>query len=210
MDALNNMQIREVAPSLSCKWMVGLGRFARMGVLGDGSCFFHSVCSITNLNGYLFASESKQRSIAYEFRCAFAKRFTKEEYVALSRKSVSPKSYNEEHDGFCSPKVWADEVMIRHASKALDINLIFIDLENDTAYCGVHGETADEQLAAGEKIMQKTGIVAWVGHRHFEPIIRVDDAENGIITTLFEPSENKEDESVVQAIMNTYKRSCDL
>jgi hypothetical protein len=207
MDALNNMEIREVSPNLSCKWMIGLGRFARMGVQGDGSCFFHSVCSITNLNGYVFASESRQRSIAYEFRCAFAKRFTKEEYSALSAKSSSPKSYSEEHDGFCSPKVWADEVMIRHASKALDINLIFIDLENDTAYCGVHGERA---LKAGDKITQKTGIVAWVGHRHFEPIVRVDDAENGIITTLFEPAENEEDAKIVQAIMKTYKESCDL
>lgn len=210
MDALDNMQINEVPQSLACKWMVGLGRFARMGVQGDGSCFFHSVCSITNLNGYLFASESKQRSIAYDFRCAFAKRFTKDEYAQLSIKSSSPKSFAEEHDGFCSPKVWADEVMIRHASKALDINLIFIDLQNDTAYCGVHGERALEAEKRGEQIMQKTGIVAWVGHRHFEPIVRVDDAENGIITTLFEPAENEEDAKIVQAIMKTYKESCDL
>lgn len=210
MDALDNMQVHELDPSLACKWMDGIGRFARMGVQGDGSCFFHSVCAITNLNNYLFVSPKKQRDIAYEFRCAFAKRFTKAEYETLSKKSTSPKSFEEEHDGFCSPRVWADEVMIRYASIALDINLIFLDLENGKAYCGVHGKGAGEELEAGQLVSQKTGIVAWVGRKHFEPVVRVDSAEHGIITTLFEPDDNKEDAHLVSELMKNYSESCSL
>jgi len=207
MDALENMRVEELHSKLSCSWMKGKGRFARMGVQGDGSCFFHSVCALTNLDGYLAASPSKQKSIAYKFRCDFSTKFSKNEYERLSAKSSSPKSYDEEHDGFCSPKVWADEVMIRHASKVLDLNLIFLDLENDKAYCGVHGEDAEGDMKRNVRIRQKTALIAWVGRRHFEPIVRVDNAEEGLLTTVFDP---KEDSELINSIMGTYKDECRL
>ena len=124
MQGLPNMEIHELPSHLACSWMAGHGRFARMGVQGDGSCFFHSVCAITNREGYVFADAERQRDIAYEFRCAFSRRFTPEQYAELSAKSARAKSFEAERDGFCAPSVWADEVMIRYASRALDINLV--------------------------------------------------------------------------------------
>jgi hypothetical protein len=210
MDALENMQVRELAPSMSCKWMKGKGTFARMGVQGDGSCFFHSVCALLNKDNYLFVSPAKQKSIAYDYRCKFTDSFTRQQYAELSSKSASPKSFETEHDGFCEPRVWADEVMIRHASKREQMNFIFLDLENNRAYCGVHGHEAEEQLQHGERVMQDTGIIAWVGHSHFEPIVRVDSAERGQLTTIFEPQDNPQDAELVAALMETYATGCSL
>jgi hypothetical protein len=207
MQGLVNMEVHELPPELTCSWMAGHGRFGRMGVQGDGSCFFHSVCSILNKSGYLFHENKKQREIAYEFRCEFSKKFTPKEYKELSAKSSTKKSFEYEYDGFCSPKVWADEVMIRYASRALDMNLVFLDLESGDAYCGVHGENADENL---QEVSQQTGIVAWVGRKHFEPIVRIDDPDNGIITTLFEPSKYENDRKLVLDFMRTYSEECAL
>ena len=210
--ATANMQVHELNPSVFCRWMSGNGRFGRMGVQGDGSCFFHSVCALTNRDGYLFHTPKRQQEIAYEFRCQFSKRFTKAEYESLSSKSRSPKDFEDEHDGFCSPEVWADEVMIRFASKALNLNLIFLDLDNGRAYCGVHGEATVAGMQSGDmaSVAQPTGIVAWVDHRHFEPIVRIDDAERGLITTLFEPAKSERDAQLVQRIMDTYASACAL
>lgn len=210
MEGLKNMLIVELPPKLVCSWMRGEGRFARMGVQGDGSCFFHSICSLMNLNDYLFLSDQKQKEIAYEFRCNFSKNFTRSQYKEMSDKSSSSKSYEQEHDGFCSPKVWADEIMIRYASRALNMNLIFLDLENDKAYCGVHGEEANESIKQKNIVKQKTGIVAWVKRQHFEPIVRIDDAETGLITTIFEPEKDEKDAKLIKNFMKTYVDSCNL
>jgi len=206
-----NMQIHELNANVFCKWMVGRGQFGRMGVQGDGSCFFHSVCALTNRSEYLFQSPARQREIAYEFRCAFSKRFTQREHRALSAKSRSSKSFSEEHDGFCSPEVWADEVMIRFAAGVLDMNLIFLDLRTGTAYCGVHGDsTLDAAVHGAPSTNQPTGIIAWVDRRHFEPIVRIDDASEGLITTLFEPRKSSQDAALVTSIMETYAAGCNL
>jgi hypothetical protein len=202
------MEIHEINEPLFCKWMSGKGRFGRMGVQGDGSCFFHSVCALKNYKDYLFLSASKQKEVAYDFRCEFAKNFSEAEYKRFSKQSSSPKSYRQEKDGFCSPKVWADEVMIRHASQVLDINLIFLDISKNAAYCGVHGESTLMELKAGSsEFKQDMGIIAWVNKSHFEPIVRIDDEKTGLITTLFH---HKEDKEFIKHVMSIYERGCKL
>lgn len=205
MEPLSTMKIEEFSSDISCSWMPSHGIFGRMGVLGDGSCFFHSVCALKNIDNYLYVSFKKQKEIAYEFRCAFASNFTKEEYKKLSKISKHSEPYEVEHDGFCSPKVWADEVMIRHASKILNLNLIFLDLKNFKAYCGVHGNETFDAMTS-----QPTALIAWVSRSHFEPIVRIDDPEEGLITTIFEPSKSKKDADLVETIMDKYFKSCDI
>ena len=48
---------------------LGPGRWARVGVIGEGSCFFHSICYVTNRDNYVTKNEKDQMSIAQTFRC---------------------------------------------------------------------------------------------------------------------------------------------
>ena len=60
---------------------LGPGRWARVGVIGEGSCFFHSICYVTNRDNYVTKNEKDQMSIAQTFRCyTFREKFTKEAY----------------------------------------------------------------------------------------------------------------------------------
>jgi len=195
---LENGVIKEIDGNLKCKWMRD-NRFGRMGVQGDGSCFFHSVCVILNLNDYVHKTPKEQRDIAYEFRCKFSTLMSAEEFKLLGGQSKGT-------EGFCSVKVWADEKMIKIASSILNMNLIFFDLSDDSVYCGVHGKASETK-----NVLQKTGLIAWVGNRdHFEPIVRIDDADSGIITTCFEPLKSELDKKIVNEIMKQYFQSCKI
>jgi hypothetical protein len=205
---LQNMRVKQIAPSIHCKWMDGHGVFARMGVQGDGSCFFHSVCAMINKNGYLHANKEKQKEIAYEFRCNFTDEFSKKEYD--ENKTSASKNYKTTQDGFCIPKFWADEVMIKHAMKKLDINMIFLDVDGEEAYCGVHGKDTVRSALKDKEITQKMGIVAWVNKSHFELIVRVDDKSTGLITTLFDPVKKEKDRLFVEALMENYMKECNV
>jgi hypothetical protein len=208
-EGLQNMEIHELPSKVYCSWMHGIGRWARMGVQGDGSCFFHSVCALKNENDYLFKSPSEQRDIAYAFRCDLKKHFTREAFHKAALHHPDNDNYEQKKRDFCVPKTWADETMIRFASKTLNLNLIFIDMLNGHAYCGVHGIETLEGLRHLDTVKQKTGLIAWIEHRHFEPIIRIDDVneKEGKITTLFSTHEDKE---VVYKIMSEYVQGCKI
>ena len=157
---------------------------------------------------YLYLNSKQQKEIAHEFRCNFTNKFTEHEYNEL--KTEGSKDYETSKEGFCSAKVWADEVMIKHASKILNLNLIFIDLTNNDVYCGVHGKETIENALNEKTIQQPMGIVAWVNKSHFEPFVRIDNASKGIITTLFEPSKSEQDKNFVEALVENYMSSCKI
>jgi len=206
--ALNNMHVKEIDRNLYCKWMSGHGTFARMGVQGDGSCFFHSCCALLNKNNYLLSSNDEQKAIAYEFRCDFTKKFTLQDYDEL--KTSETKDFESTKDGFCVPKTWADEMMIKFASRVLNLNLIFLDLKNNKAYCGVHGQETIDNMLKDKMIHQNMGLVAWVDRSHFEPFVRVDDANTGLITTIFEPSKHQKDLEFTRALVGEYMSGCKI
>ena len=208
-EGLQNMEIRELPPKVYCKWMSTLGLWARMGVQGDGSCFFHSICALRNENNYVFKSPAEQRDIAYGFRCSLKDKFTLEAYHSAALHHPEKENFEQKSKDFCTPKTWADETMIRFASRALNMNLIFLDLMNGQAYCGVHGIETLEGLKHLDTVKQQTGIVAWIQHRHFEPIVRVDELneKTGIITTLFD---TETDKTAVYTIMAEYVKGCSV
>lgn len=208
-EGLQNMEIHDLPSKIYCKWMASLGRWGRIGVQGDGSCFFHSVCALRNESNYLFRTPSEQRDIAYSFRCSLKSQFTLEAYHSAGLHHPDKDTYEKKLNAFCTPKTWADEVMIRFASKMLNMNLIFIDMLNGQAYCGVHGIETLQNMHNLGRIDQNTGIVAWVEHRHFEPIIRIDSVNDteGLITTLFN---TKEDKETIFRIMSEYVDGCKI
>lgn len=225
-------------------------RFARIGVAGDGSCFYHSVCVILNKDGYLSKSPREQARIAHAFRCDFQADFDTRAFEYFSADARTGKTFAATRAAMCSPAVWADEVMIKHAAAVLDMNLMFMDTSHGTMYCGVHGgDTLDAVLPSLKKSRlppsggaaggggtggggaagragaggggmsaadaaaasrQRTGFIAWVGHAHFEPLVRLDAAADGRIqvTTLFDPAASDADAACVAHAVRAYVDQC--
>lgn len=211
----------ELARDVVRKWFGDSGRYARLGVAGDGSCFYHSVCAILNTKDYLHASAARQAEIAHEFRCDFQRRFDESTYDYLAAGLDTGKSFASTRVAMCSPKVWADEVMIKHAAGVLGINLIFVNMARDTLYCGVHGaptlratsppKRGRGAASGGGTKLQPTGVIAWVNKMHFEPIVRLEevDADGGAaVRGLFTPATDAQDAAMVTHLMTAYTAQC--
>lgn len=203
-------QVVELPPEF--KEYLGCGRFGRIGVAGDGSCFFHSICALLHEKNYLNEPPSVQATIAHNFRCRFSKTFKKNDMIHGKRGS-NDESYEDLRKGFCVPSKWANETMINHASKVLNINLIFLDLTNGLAYCGVHGSESlrGSRTRSVNAVKQPTAVFSWVTRSHFEPIVRIESKDPGepvVLTTLFEPSKSEEDANTVEILMAAYDRGC--
>jgi hypothetical protein len=130
--------------------------------------------------------------------------FTPEVYAKLKKKD---KSYEEIIENFERPTSWADETQIHHVANVLNLNILFMDLSKNTFYCGMHNKRV---LYSPESTTDvPTVIVAWVTHSHFEPIVRLDDPQEGRIRTLF-TAQNTLDRDFIQAIMQEYKEVCNF
>lgn len=200
---------------ISQKWserLLGSGRWARVGVIGEGSCFFHSICYVTNRDGYICKSEKDQMDIAANFRChSFKSKFTKHAYDEFKKTTPGySKTYDELMDSFCDPSVWADEVMIKYACKLLGQNIIFLDLKSEKVQCNVHSKKSLQAVARNEIINEPTIIVAWVSRSHFEPIVLIKNSKEGRIRSVFNPAVSTEDAEIVEYIMTTMASDCKL
>lgn len=173
--------------------------FARLGVWGEGSCFFLSICAAKNHKGYLTASPEEQRRIGREYRCAFSKKITDERWSEHMREhKLTGLTAAEARRNFCTSTVWANEPMITFVSKELGLNVLFIDTESSKMYCGVHGD-AEEPMV----------VVLWVERAHFEPVgaIRATrDAQTGM-QFMFSPHA---DARIVNHVINAYAAQCDV
>jgi hypothetical protein len=229
--ALETGIVHELPQEIQTKWFdsPNNGNFGRMGVNGEGSCFFHSVLTILNPNDFINLSEDKQIKIANKFRSSFSKRFTLDEFRVLTektdekdvlrgrggeakRKRDVQKGFKDAQKAFCDPKVWADETNIRLVSKLLNLNLVFVDFSKKShVYCTIHGDEALKNLDECDPVheLQKTGIIAWIDRSHFEPIVRIDSNKTGEITALFDPNLER-DAHFLLHFMNTYKKECNL
>ncbi len=186
-------------------------RFVRIGVQGEGSCFFHSFLYATSKD-YVNETKAGQRDMAYKFRCSFGKKLTRDKLKDIIKKSKgkSPASLEEVKEALCDPKVWADETIIRWVSESLDMNLLFLDLEKKSMYCGVHLDAATDDMDATK--LPTTIIFSWVNHSHFEPLGLLLDSNDKIarLQCVYEPSKSKRDAAIVQAIMTHYKMKCKI
>jgi hypothetical protein len=211
--------VYELDPAVSKKWFGDTGTYARMGVEGDGSCFFHSVCVILDIDGYVQQPKAKQSEIAHTFRCQFQRAFSESQYEHLSAGLATGKDFKETREALCRPEVWADEVMIKHAASVLNMNLVFLDMSKATLYCGVHGAETLEATSPRRKgkarsktaiPKQPTGVIAWVSKSHFEPIVRIEklEAERGLVRGLFEPAKSDADARMVAHLMQAYANKC--
>lgn len=163
------------------------GDYYRLGVVGDGSCFFHSLCAALNYKKYNCMTEKEQRAMIQGFRCGFSVEFKNDK------------------DEFCSISHWADKNLIEKVSKYLNINILFVNLENDKPYCGVHGKETIEGIQQKNEFSQPTIVIMWVNkNTHFEPLITL---ENDEIKGLFDPK-NPKDIQFIKEIVKFYLNNC--
>lgn len=197
--------VYELSPAI-CEEYFGGYRCARVGTIGEGSCFYHSLAFVTNYQDYAYTTSDKQKKeIVYTWRRErFAKTFTPEIYAKIKDKS---KTYDELIENFQNPRKWADEIQINHVANVLNLNILFLDLSKNTFYCGTHNKRV---LYSPENTKDvPTVIVAWVTHSHFEPIVRLDDPAEGRLRTMF-TAQNAFDQQFIQSIMHEYKEVCNL
>jgi len=191
------------------KWFNGQ-RFGRIGTIGDGSCFFHSLCLSLNIAGY---RSNERKKIAYALRKALSDSFKKEDYDKIIKEMNTlgkHKSFEEIKEGLENPKIWAEEIMIRWSSKFLGANVIFINLSDNknAPYCGVHDEITLIDVKRCTKPGIPTIIVGWVNSSHFELLARIDDiGEDVKVRTAFDP-QNSTDLKTIQNLMKSYKAHC--
>lgn len=200
MEALEPKQLRLLPPSLRDTYFRSNSLFARYGVPGDGSCFFHSLCAARNTNDYLHVDRFAQQTIGRRFRCAFTDHLTdgRWERFIKYRKIEGGVDAATARKHFCNGKHWADETMIRYVSDVLKMNLVFIDTSTEKIYCGVRG-----------KLQEPLVIILWLNHSHFEPLVRLRDFDANdrkIGAQLM--FDSKEDSDVVNSVMNNYRAQC--
>lgn len=190
--------------------------YATVGMPQDGSCWYHTVAFLTNLHDYARlrtdgyalrhdAPEDAARAahaadaIVADFRCGLGASFSRAAYDHLTAEGLNPtaRPYDGVRASFCNTAWWADTPMIQHTVNALGINLLLLDDTDARWYCGVHG--------AGSA---RLGIVVWVLRGHFQPVVRVDDAAAGRLTTLFDPAASADDRALVDAILTRWEAAC--
>lgn len=172
--------------------------FVRLGVWGNGSCFFNSLCAAQNHRGYITATPDQQKRIGAEYRCNFSKKITDERWEEFSKRTnVIDMTAEQARRNFCNSKTWANQPMITFVSEVLGMNILFIDATISKLYCGVHGGSDDPLV-----------VVLWVERAHFEPVgacRAIRDNETSV-QFIFDPIN---DANIVNHITNAYQAQCE-
>lgn len=182
-------------------------KLVRVGVDGEGSCFFHSVCYLTNPE-YCNWSLAKQKECGESLRKSIAEELSGEEGEAkwaqfaqtpiaqrLIKRDAKAKKLKNVIGWFKKPSVWANEIMIAYVSWKLDVDIVFVDAVNTRVYC----DTLPENKAA-----RKTIIVIWVEQEHFEPVAILKSHSGDsvrLLTMLTDPA-------MISEVRKTYKEQC--
>ena len=190
----------------------------RIGTIGDGSCFFHSICLCLNKSkiwdneSYILANHKARQEIALKLRNYVADHMTEDllEQIYKEMRNKNAKITLEQLDKkLRTLKTWADETIIRATSKILNKNIIFLNLMKNTMFCEVHDDDTErsthctaEDSSCG--IPAHTIIVAWVNYKHFELI--------GVAESKTETAANIKvqfnDKPTIKFIMDHYFQSC--
>lgn len=200
--------VYELNPTVSKKWFKSKMRLARIGVHGDGSCFYHSVCLGLNMEKYVSQTDAVQKDIAYRLRCSLADKLDPAMLRTIVKKTngKSPKNKEDFTRALCNPRIWADESAIRLFGETMNLNIIFLDMSKGELYCGVHH---DDALTRN---LPDTIVVLWVNHSHFEPLAEILDVNDHVtkMRVLLQPSASKEDNELVRTLMLRYATQCKL
>lgn len=203
----------ELPQSVVQRWFED-GRYGRIGTIGDGSCFFHSICYALDTRGYIDATRQKRREMVQKLRRGLARKLTETDYTALTKQLVGsrgPKAYGDIIRDLETPSTWAEETMIRWTSKTLGLNIVFLNVSDNRndMYCGVHDKSVLSAITSCGAPEVPTVIVAWVDSAHFELVVRIDGVgPNGVrIRRCFQP-DDADDQATVRQLMQAYAQAC--
>lgn len=160
------------------------GSFYILGGMGEGSCFYDSICFLLNVNGYADAfrsqDQTKMRSIVGEFRCSFTRGMTTRDWREFLRRETQETPHSRTWAGvaqermsdtkddiekdFCDSDVWATEATARYIARTLNITIYVIDKESWSAFCGVDGINDDNYVI----------VISWERKSHFSPIVQIE------------------------------------
>ena len=170
-------------------------QYKRYGVHDDGSCFFHTVCCALNLSNCQAKTPAARQRIGHQFRRMVQRKLSEQSWDdiwtkrKLRDKNLLPK-VSKVRGMLGNTKTWADVYMIFLTMDLYDLNIIFFDATSDQIYCGVRGLQPENQ---------RTLLILWVNHAHFEPIVRVNPSNSKDITFLYDKSD-----SFTSALMKQY------
>lgn len=204
-DAAETGHIYELDRNTVKKWF-GRGRYGRVGTIGEGSCFFHSLAFAMNLEvnkdaRYPGLSIADKKQFIKEWRRSFADALTPERFQRLKAK----KSYEDFKKDLADVHKWADESIILHVARMLNTNVMFLDMRSKKPYCGIHN---DAVLYRPDLENVHTILVAWVNRQHFEPIVRIEGTE-GNLRTMYNTSDSG-DRALLDRLMTQYSDACGL
>ena len=183
-------------------------RLARVGTIGDGSCFFHSVCLASNLHNYAAANALARKDIAYQLRRDISDALKEEDFEG------KPADFQKFKESIIEPKTWANEKMIKWASKFMNKNIVFINLSDNKnqLFCGVVHESLLDAVkkCASHDSGISTILVGWIDHSHFECIVRIDSVTKDLVNTTsqFSPTNKKDLDTTIIPLMLAYSKKC--
>ncbi len=200
MRPLEQKQVRLLPQTLQNKYFGGHKEFGRYGVSGDGTCFFHSICAVKNIDDYLHKGKKEQERIGHSFRCGFTKHLTDRRWERFKSQQHITDNMTAEtaRRHFCNNDKWANEIMIRYVSEVLKVNIVFIDEKGDRVYCGIKPKSNRPLI-----------IIMWIDHMHFEPIVQVRQRRDNQVGVqfLFDPK-NQRDKNIIRHIYSSYRAQC--
>ena len=189
-------------------------KLMRIGTIGDGSCFFHSICLALDqhdlwIGSYVDSSKEKRQEIAHELRRVLSEAVTEEELdtiFAEATNSLTKPTLDAFKKKLKNSKTWADEPIIRYTSKKLNKNIIFLNLSSNSMFCNVHHPDILKNIHCKTCEALETIVVAWVKHQHFEliGILEKIDSKNIYIEPLIK------DTKLIKAIMDEYFKQCKI
>lgn len=189
-------------------------KLIRIGTIGDGSCFFHSVCLAIDehplwKNSYVNADRAERQAITRSLRRTLSDSVTEDKLKMIfseATNSIEHPSLEEFKQKLADPKEWANEPIIRYTSKQLNKNIIFLNLTSNAPFCNVHHPEIMRNIHCTTCDALETILVAWVKNQHFEliGILQNIDTKYLYIESLIK------DPKVIKIIMEEYFKQCKL
>ena len=181
----------------------GLG-VVRVGVVGDGSCYFHSLAAILNYEDSaekILLRKEQPMHIGHRLRAMVHENLVPEVWNKFweDRGVKNYPSHTTILKKLTDTREWSDLWIIVFSFALFNLDVMFLDVEENKAYCGITGarnscsvmintnSAAKWDRASGFKAAPcttpgyfdkigpnargKLGVIAWVKHSHFEPVM---------------------------------------